>query len=108
MGHKSRSYQSKPLGAQVAAPATTLAPVVVARNCYGSDQPGHIFKDCTRRGNAALPPPPSKRLAIAPHVFAVGNPQGAEPTADMYLYHTRSCLSILVSWLSCVVSQISG
>ncbi|KAF3541666.1 hypothetical protein F2Q69_00022530 [Brassica cretica] len=103
-----KSYESKPLDAQVATPATTLALVAVARNCYGSDQSGHILKDCPRRGNVAFPPPPSKRLAIAPRVFAVGNPQGAEPTADMYLYHTRLCLSILVSWLSCVVSQISG
>ena len=35
------------------------------------------------RGNAALPPPP-KRLAIAPRVFTVGDPQGAEPIVGMY------------------------
>ncbi|KAF2573006.1 hypothetical protein F2Q70_00003206 [Brassica cretica] len=52
-----------------------------ARNCFGCDQPGHIIRDCPRRGNAALPPP-LKRLAIAPRLFAVGDARGAEPIAD--------------------------
>ncbi|KAF3563481.1 hypothetical protein DY000_02019138 [Brassica cretica] len=80
MGHKSRVCRSRLFDAQVAPPAAAAAPVVDVRNCFGCNQPGHIFRDCPRRGNAALPPPP-KRLAIAPRVFTVGDPQGAEPIA---------------------------
>ncbi|XP_022549585.1 uncharacterized protein LOC111201641 [Brassica napus] len=77
MGHTAKYCWVKPLDTpsvrQIAAPA-------VAQVCFGCGQPGHIVRDCPRRGNAALPPPP-KRLAIAPRVFAVGDPQGAEPIA---------------------------
>ncbi|KAF2607358.1 hypothetical protein F2Q68_00043992 [Brassica cretica] len=75
-GHISKNCR-KPPRTQIAAPA---APAVAVGNCFGCNQPGHIYRDCRRRGNAALPPPP-KRPAIAPRVFAVGDPQGAEPIA---------------------------
>ncbi|XP_048614481.1 uncharacterized protein LOC125587649 [Brassica napus] len=70
----------KPPHTHVAAPAAAVAPAVAAMNCYGCNQPGQIYRDCPRRGNAALPPP-LKRPAIAPRVFAVGDPQGVEPIA---------------------------
>ncbi|KAF3522346.1 hypothetical protein F2Q69_00047496 [Brassica cretica] len=75
-GHISKNCR-KPPRTQIAVPA---APAVAVGNCFGCNQPGHIYRDCRRRGNAALPPPP-KRPAIAPRVFAVGDPQGAEPIA---------------------------
>ena len=90
-GHISKNCR-KPPRTQIAVPA---APAVAVGNCFGCNQPGHIYRDCRRRGNAALPPPP-KRPAIAPRVFAVGDPQGAEPIAGMCLFHTFLCLSKLV------------
>ncbi|XP_022549170.1 uncharacterized protein LOC111201461 [Brassica napus] len=52
--------------------------------CLTLGKMGHTARDCPRRGNAALPPPP-KRLAIPPRVFAVGDPQGAKPIAGSVL-----------------------
>ncbi|XP_013596651.1 PREDICTED: uncharacterized protein LOC106304806 [Brassica oleracea var. oleracea] len=101
MGHKSRVCRSRLFDAQVAPPVAAAAPVVDVRNCFGCNQPGHIFRDCPRRGNAALPPPP-KRLAIAPRVFTVGDPQGAEPIAGMFLSYLL-VLIFVVLWLSCIV-----
>ncbi|XP_056861860.1 uncharacterized protein LOC130509700 [Raphanus sativus] len=104
-GHKSRVCRSRLAGARVAPPvAVAAAPAVAVGNCFGCNQPGHMIRDCPRRGNAALPPPP-KRLAIAPRVFTVGDAQGAEPIAGMHLIHTCCVFSILVMWLSCVVSK---
>ncbi|WZZ27448.1 uncharacterized protein LOC111202108 [Brassica napus] len=104
MGHKSRVCRSRLFDAQFAPPAAAAAPVVDVRNCFGCNQPGHIFRDCPRRGNAALPPPP-KRLAIAPRVFTVGDPQGAEPIAGMFLSYLL-VLIFVVLWLSCIVRDL--
>ena len=104
MGHKSRVCRNRLFDAQVAPPAAAAAPVVDVRNCFGCNQPGHIFRDCPRRGNAALPPPP-KRLAIAPRVFTVGDPQGAEPIAGMFLSYLL-VLIFVVLWLSCIVRDL--
>ena len=86
-GHVSRNCR-KPPGIQIAAPEALVA--AAARNCFGCDPPGHIIRDCPRRGNAALPPP-LKRLAITPRLFAVGDARGAEPIAGMCPYHTYFC-----------------
>ncbi|KAF2538338.1 hypothetical protein F2Q68_00021026 [Brassica cretica] len=51
--------------------------------CFICGQLGLISKYCQRlseEGHCGTPPP-LKRLAIAPRVFAVGDPQGAEPIA---------------------------
>ncbi|KAG5384582.1 hypothetical protein IGI04_036052, partial [Brassica rapa subsp. trilocularis] len=65
IGHIAKFCRVKPLDTppvrQIAAPAAPAA----AQVCFGCGQPGHFIRDCPRRGNAALPPPP-KRLAIAP------------------------------------------
>ncbi|KAF3487454.1 hypothetical protein F2Q69_00052374 [Brassica cretica] len=51
---------------------SVLAPAApaVAQVCFGCNQPGQFIRDCPRRGNAALPPPP-KRLAIAPLTYHI-------------------------------------
>uniref|UniRef100_M4DXV4 CCHC-type domain-containing protein n=1 Tax=Brassica campestris TaxID=3711 RepID=M4DXV4_BRACM len=85
MGHKSRVCRSRLFDAQVAPRAAAASPVVDVRNCFGCNQPVHIF-NCPRRGNAVLPPP-LKRLAIAPRAFAVGDPHGAEPIAAVATDH---------------------
>ncbi|CAN7011546.1 unnamed protein product, partial [Brassica rapa subsp. trilocularis] len=77
LGHISKYCQVKPVDTP---PVRQIAAPAVAQVCFGCGQPGHFIRDCPRRGNAALPPPP-KRLAIAPRVFAVGDLQGAEPIA---------------------------
>ncbi|XP_056864077.1 uncharacterized protein LOC130511213 [Raphanus sativus] len=82
-GHIARYCRVKPLDAppvgQITAPTASVA---ANQFCFGCNQSGHFVRDCPRRGNAALPPPP-KRLAIAPCVFTVGDAQGAEPIAGM-------------------------
>ncbi|KAF8088719.1 hypothetical protein N665_0532s0078 [Sinapis alba] len=84
LGHIASYCRVKPVDAtpirQIAAP---VAPPMANMNCFGCNQPGHVVRDCPRRGNVALPPPP-KRPAIAPRVFAVGEPQGAEPIAENF------------------------
>src|SRR5690606_30665434 len=93
IGHKSRGCRSKPLGAQVAAPAAQTTPTTPAAQashaahatpaaragglivCYTCGQRGHISRICPTNG------PAGKRPTIAPRVFAVGDPSGAEPIA---------------------------
>ncbi|KAG5375374.1 hypothetical protein IGI04_039970 [Brassica rapa subsp. trilocularis] len=92
IGHLSRNCRSNPMGARAgpAAPAALTAPVAQGVQaayapgaCFTCGQFGHISRFCPTKG------PGAKRQAITPRVYALGEANGAEPIAGMYLYHTR-------------------
>ena len=107
MGHLSRNCRSNPMGARAgpaapaapATPAAQTAPVAQGVQaapaaayapgaCFTCGQFGHISRICPTKGHGA------KHQAITPCVYALGEANGAEPIAGMYLYYACMFLSI--------------
>ena len=84
-GHLSKYCRVRPADATSA--SQIAAPTAGNRVCYNCYEPGHIARECPKKGQPTLPP--AKHQAVAPRVYALGEANGAEPIAGTYLFHTR-------------------
>ncbi|XP_048611554.1 uncharacterized protein LOC125585884 [Brassica napus] len=74
-GHLKRFCRSQIVAATPLAQVAPRATVVASGACFTCGQHGHFSRNCPTNGPAA------KRQAVAPHVYALGEANGVEPTA---------------------------
>ncbi|KAL0825562.1 hypothetical protein Bca101_049239 [Brassica carinata] len=75
---------------------------MAARNCYAATSRSHL-RDCPRRGNAALPPPP----APSHHSTGLYTGDPVSRTDNVCHFFILVVFEYFGLWLSCVVSKIS-